>query len=185
MSQRLGRTACRLAAAALLVGCAETPNAPESGLAGDGGAPAFMATAAGQTQGVLDLIDAQSDAWAAKDATAYAATYTQDAEVINPVGGILAGRAVIEAQHAFLFNPVNGFFRVSTSTWSLRDLTFLTGTIAHVKLDVTLTDISTVPPGLPQVQPGVVRTRVTWVAVKQGANWLIQHQQMTPLPPAM
>lgn len=65
----------------------------------------------------------------------------------------------------------------------MRDISFLTGTTALVKLDVTLTGYSTLPPGLPAVQPGVVRNRVTWIAIKQGGEWLIDFQQMTPLPP--
>lgn len=175
----------RLAVAVLLLAaCADSPDATGPVGATDTGTAAFAATANGQTEGVLALIAAQDAAWAAKDAAAYADTYTADAEVINPVGGILIGRDVIRSQHAFLFNPVSGFFRVSVSTWTLRSLTFLTGTIALVKLDVTLANISMLPPGLPAVEPGVVKTRVTWIAVKQGRTWRIMHQQMTPIPPA-
>lgn len=185
MMTKLTRTACLTLCAAAALACADQPDAtaPGDALAGEG--PAFAATATGQTTGVLDLIDAQDAAWAAKDGVAYGATYVEDAEVINPVGGILAGRAVIASQHVFLFNPVNGPFRASTSTWTLRDLVFLSGHVALVKLDVVLTGFSAVPPGLPQSEPGVVRTRVTWIAVKQGGAWLILHQQMTPLPPLM
>lgn len=182
MMTKLTRAAGLTLCAVTTLACADEPAAtsPGDALAGEG--PAFTATAAGQTQGVLDLIDAQDAAWAAKDGVAYGATYTEDAEVINPVGGILAGRAMIASQHVFLFNPVTGPFRATTSTWTLRDLVFLSGHVALVKLDVVLTGLSAVPPGLPQSEPGVVRTRVTWVAVKQGAGWLILHQQMTPLP---
>jgi uncharacterized protein (TIGR02246 family) len=111
------------------------------------------ARAAGQLDGIHDLIAAQSAAWAAKDAAAYAATYTIDTEVVNPVGGILTGRALVQSQHAFLFNPVSGFFRSSTSVWAVRDIVFLTGTTALVKLDVTLSGISTLPPACPRSSP--------------------------------
>lgn len=145
--------------------------------------PAFV-VAEGHVAGIQDLIAAQDAAWAAKDPVAYAATYTEDTEVIAPIGLILSGRATVQGQHAFLFNPATGFFRNSTSVWSLRSLTFLTGTVALVKLDVTLTGFSGLPPGLQATEPGVVRTRVTWVAVKEGSDWKIQHQQMTALPPS-
>lgn len=146
--------------------------------------PAFI-VAEGQIAGIHDLIAAQDAAWAAKDPVAYAATYTEDTEIIAPIGLILAGRAAVQGQHAFLFNPVSGFFRGSTSVWNLRSLTFLTGTVALVKLDVTLTGYAGLPPGLVEYAPGVVQTRVTWVAVKQGEGWLILHQQMTARVPGV
>jgi hypothetical protein len=62
-------------------------------------------------------------------------------------------------------------------------LTFLTGTLAHVNLDVTLTGYSSLPPGLPEFQPGTVHTRVSWIAVKRSDRWEIFSQQMTALPP--
>jgi uncharacterized protein (TIGR02246 family) len=177
MKAKLTLTTCLL----VLGACGEAPNTLGPSAAAGPGAQ-FAATATGQTDDIVALIAAQDAAWAAKDAAAYAATYTTDAEVINPVGGFLAGRAVIQSQHAFLFNPVNGPFRASTSVWALRDVTFLTGTTALVKLDVTLTGFSSLPPGLPAVQPGMVVTRVTWIAVKRDGSWRIMHQQMTPLP---
>jgi uncharacterized protein (TIGR02246 family) len=171
------------AALLLLAACGETPDTLGPAVGNTATTGQFSATAAGQHNEILALIDAQSAAWAAKDGNAYGATYTVDAEVINPVGGFLVGRALIASQHNFLFNPVNGPFRASTSSWAVRDIAFITGTAALVKLDVTLTGFSALPPGLPAVEPGVVRNRVTWLAVKEGSQWLIAFQQMTPLPP--
>lgn len=170
-----------MAAAVLVAGCSDSHQtlAPEP----DAG-PAFI-VAEGHVAGIDNLISAQDAAWAAKDPIAYAATYAEDAEMIAPIGLILSGRAAVQAQHTFLFNPVSGFFRASTSVWSLRSLTFLSGTVALVKLDVTLTGYSGLPPGLVENEPGVVRTRVTWVAVKQGDEWKIQLQQMTARVPGI
>jgi uncharacterized protein (TIGR02246 family) len=170
---------------AVLIGLTACDGGPETlgpGARADVAGPQ-ASVAAGQHDDILALIDAQSAAWAAKDGVAYGATYTVDAEIVNPVGGILAGRAQIASQHVFLFNPATGPFRASTSSWTVRDVTFLTGTTALVQTDVTLTGYSSLPPGLPAVQPGVVRNRVTWVAIKRGGEWLIDFQQMTPLPP--
>jgi uncharacterized protein (TIGR02246 family) len=175
-----------LAAASLLVlavACDDAPRALGPADTIETQSAGFSAVnPAGKTDGIADLIAAQASAWADKDATAYAATYTEDADLINPIAGILAGREVIRSQHAFLFNPVNGPFRASTSSWNLRDLIFLSGSVALVKLDVTLTGFSGLPPGLPAVEPGVVRTRVSWIAVRQGREWRILFQQMTPYP---
>jgi len=181
MKPSLAGTLAATAAAVLVTACSDSHQtmAPES----DAG-PAFI-VAEGQIAGIEDLIAAQDAAWAAKDPVAYAATYTEDTEVIAPIGLILSGRAAVQGQHAFLFNPVSGFFRGSTSVWSLRSLTFLTGTVALVKLDVTLTGYAGLPPGLIETAPGVVQTRVTWVAVQHGSEWKILHQQMTARIPGI
>lgn len=139
------------------------------------------ATAAGQERHIIKLMDAQTAAWTAHDAVAYGNTYAEAATFIAPVGVITAGRDGITAQHTFLFNPVNGPFRQSMQSLTLRRLTFLTGKYAVVELDVTLTGHSSLPPGLSETEPGVVRTRVTWIAARLGAEWKIAFQQMTPI----
>ena len=85
-------------------------------------------------------------------------------------------RDAFRAQHAFLFA---GPFAGSTQTIEVRDIQFLTGTIAIVYQDVSLTGYASLPPGLPS-SGGVVRTRVTWVVEKRGGSWEIVFQQMTP-----
>jgi len=133
-----------------------------------------------QTRGIEALKSAWDAAWAAKDAAAYAANYAEDADVVNPVGGILAGREAIRAQHAFLFS---GPFAGSTSVSEIRRTVFLTGTIVIVDVNLSLSGYQGLPPGLVATVPGVVRTRVKLIVVKEGANWEILAQQMTPLAP--
>jgi len=128
------------------------------------------------TDPMLDIVSAVSAAWAAKDAAAYAAAYAEDVQTISPLGALLTGRDAFRAQHVFLFN---GPFAGSTQTIEVRDIRFLTGTIAIVYQDVSLTGYAFLPPGLPS-SGGVVRTRVTWVVEKRGGNWEIVFQQMTP-----
>lgn len=103
------------------------------------------------------------------------------AEFVNPVGGIIAGREAIQAQHAFLFS---GPFAASTQASEIRRTVFLAGGVRMVDLDVVLTGYAAPPPGLRETEPGVIRTRVKWVVVKRGGGWRILAQQMTPLPPA-
>jgi len=130
----------------------------------------------GDPDAIMDLVDAATAAWTAKDADAYAAIYAENIQVVSPVGSLLSGRDVFRAQHVFLFS---GPFAGSTQTITVRDIAFLTGTIALVAQDVTLTGYVALPPGLPSMN-GVVRTRVTWVVVKRGRTWEIAFQQMTP-----
>lgn len=128
------------------------------------------------TDPIIDLVSAATAAWAAKDATAYAAGYAQDLQAVSPRGDLLAGRDAFRAQHVLLFG---GPFAGSTQTIEVRDVEFLTGTIAIVYQDVSLTGYAFLPPGLPS-SGGVVRTRVTWVVEKREGRWEIVFQQMTP-----
>ncbi len=129
---------------------------------------------------IPELIEALDAAWAAKDAAAYAALFTSDAEFVSPPGAILVGRDAIRAQHAFLFS---GPFAGTTETRVLRRKMVLGGDKAIVDLDVRLTGFLT-PPALPQVEPGVVQTRVKLLLVKRANGWRILTQQMTAVAPA-
>jgi len=128
------------------------------------------------TDPITDIVAAVTAAWTAKDASAYAAAYAEDVQAVSPRGDLLAGRGAFRAQHTFLFG---GPFAGSTQTIEVRDIQFLTGTIAIVHQDVSLTGYAFLPPGLPS-SGGVVRTRVTWVVEKRAGNWEIVFQQMTP-----
>ena len=127
------------------------------------------------TSAIMDLVAAATAAWTAKDAAAYAALYATDVQFINPRGGIVVGRDAFRATHVFLFT---GPFAGSTQTIEVRDIVFLTGTVALVLQDVALTNYAFLPPGLPAID-GVVRTRVAWIVEKLGGTWEITFQQMT------
>jgi uncharacterized protein (TIGR02246 family) len=165
-----------LPVALLVPACDHAQDTVAPGYALAGAPQASLGSLPGQTNDIMDLVSDLTAAWTAKDAAAYAAPYASDVHVVNPVGGLIDGREAFQAQHAFLFS---GPFAGSTQTIAVRDIRFLTGTIALVLQDVTLTDYAFLPPGLPSTN-GVVRTRVTWVVVKRGGKWEIVLQQMTP-----
>jgi uncharacterized protein (TIGR02246 family) len=127
------------------------------------------------TDPILDIISALTAAWTAKDAAAYAAPYAVDLQFINPAGVVISGRDAFRDLHVFLFN---GPFAGSTLTIAVRDIQFLTGTIAIVYLDESLTGFAALPPGVPS-SGGVVHTRATWVVEKRGGEWQIVFQQLT------
>src|SRR5687767_13532575 len=85
------------------------------------------------------------------------------------------------AQHEFLFN---GPFAGSTSTSEVRRTVYPGEDARMVDLDVTLTGFAGVPPGLPQVEPGVVRTRIKLIVVRRDAGWKILAEQVTAQVPA-
>jgi uncharacterized protein (TIGR02246 family) len=133
-----------------------------------------------QVQAVESLRDRFDAAWAAYDATAFASVFAEDAELVNPLGGFLAGREAIRVAHVGLFA---GPFAGSTSTSSLRRIVFLSGAVVMVDMTIDLTGFQSLPPGLPQVEPGVVRTRVKWIVAQRAGTWEVIAQQMTALPP--
>jgi uncharacterized protein (TIGR02246 family) len=161
-----------------LAACADTPEvtAVDSKSASLTSPRASIGDAAEPSPGIAELKSAWDAAWAAKDAAAYAANYAADADFVGPRGPILAGREAIRAQHVFLFN---GPFAGSTQTSVVRRTVFLGGAVRMVDLEVALTGYATLPPGLPETEPGVVRTRVKWIVVRRHGDWEILAQQMT------
>ncbi|HEX5521114.1 MAG TPA: SgcJ/EcaC family oxidoreductase [Longimicrobiaceae bacterium] len=130
---------------------------------------------------VQALVDAQAAAWSAKDAHAFAATYTADATFFNPLGWVSTGRDEIREAHAFLFA---GPFSGSTETQKITAVRPLTGTIAVIHLESDLTGYPELVPGLSETEPGVIRTTKTWVVLKRGGTWEITAQHMAPVAPA-
>lgn len=128
------------------------------------------------TGGIQDLVDGRIAAWAAKDAAAYAEGFATDLRFINPLGALFAGRDAFRALHVGLFN---GPFAGSTLGLAVRDIQFLTGTVAIVYLDLSITGYAFLPPGTPSPSDGVARARVTWVVEKAASKWQIVFMQNT------
>jgi uncharacterized protein (TIGR02246 family) len=131
-------------------------------------------------QAIHDLIQTWEASWASMDGQAYAANYAEDADFINPLGGILSGRQAIAATHVFLFN---GPFAGSVQTGQVRRIVPLTGTLAIVDLNSLLTGVVAFPPGLEPTGPNEVATRARLVVAKNGPRWEILAQQMTRIAP--
>lgn len=129
------------------------------------------------------LLESWGGAWNAGDGIAYGDHYTADADFVNPLGNVATGSAAIGAAHVFLFNPVNGPFRGSTSSHVVRRLVALTGSLAIVDATVTLTGFAGTPPGLVHWAPGVVKTRHHMVVGRVDGNWRILAQQITAMQP--
>jgi uncharacterized protein (TIGR02246 family) len=173
-----------LLTAVAAAGCDDSPTAvPQrhDSLAVPDAVEARMATVPpAMERGIHDLIQAWEAAWASMDGQTYAAIYAEDANFINPLGGVLAGRQAIADVHAFL---LGGLFAGSVQTAQVRRIVPLTGTLAIVDADVFLTGFVALPPGLTETSPGEVATRGRLVAAKNGQRWEILAQQMTRIAP--
>ena len=128
------------------------------------------------TDAILEIVAGRTAAWAAKDPVAYASAFAPDVRFINPVGVLFFGRDAYRGVHVFLFN---GPFAGSTLALAVREIQFLTGTIAIVYLDLSITGYAFLPPGVTAPSDGVLRARVTWVVEKRGGEWQIVFMQNT------
>jgi uncharacterized protein (TIGR02246 family) len=173
-----------LLTAVAFAGCDDSPTAApqrHDALAVPDAVEARMATVPpAMERGIHHLIQAWEASWASMDGQAYAANYAEDANFINPLGGVVAGRQAIADIHAFL---LGGLFAGSVQTGQVRRIVPLTGTLAIVDLDVLLTGFVGLPPGLVPTGPNEVATRARLVVVKNGPRWEILAQQMTRIAP--
>lgn len=154
--------------ALVLLGAALACNEPVA-------APAHVADAAvqasvsgneGDLAAMQRIVDTFDDAATAGDGVRYAAQYA-GAEWMGPDGRILTDPQQITDRYVFLLTgPLAGTVRQST----IRDLTFLTGTIAVLDIEARVTRPGT---------PIVVRAREKNILLKRAGEWrIIEHQHV-------
>ncbi len=115
-------------------------------------------------------------AWNDHDATAFAATFTIDADFTNVRGDFAHGRAAIDSFHAPIFL---GRFKNSHQTMSAVKIRFLTSDLAMVDAHWEMTgDVS---PATGQVVP-LRKGLLSFVMKRVGTDWLILIMHNTDLP---
>ena len=126
-------------------------------------------------QEIVNSLDAN---WGV-DAVAFAANYA-GAEWVGPNGRILTDSAAITGVYSFLFSTV---FAGTTRESIIRNITFLTGTIAVLDIDARGTGFTALPPGVVPWQPGIVRALERNILIKRAGEWrIILHQQTAVAP---
>lgn len=121
----------------------------------------------GNVAAIQQIVTTFDQAWTAGDAVTYAAQYAGVTEWVGPTGTVLTDPSAITARYTFLFTvALPGTVRRST----IRNLTFLTGTIAVLDIDTQVTG-GTLP-------PAGSKAREKNILVKRAGVWqIIQHQQ--------
>jgi len=169
------RTGIALLTIAAATACKEEPLTPSS--SGDlGGEPAFAIQAnvtgsPGDRAAIQQIVTTFDQAWTAGDAVTYAGQYA-GADWVGPTGTVLTDPGAITGLYSFLFSvALPGTTRQST----IRNLTFLAGTIAVLDIDARVTGGSIPPPGLQAMEKNVL--------VKRAGGWqILQHQQTLVTP---
>ena len=130
--------------------------------------PALQANVSGSPgdrEAIQEIVATFDRAWGS-DPVAYGGQYASVIEWVGPNGAIMTDPAAITALYTFLFSgPLAG----TTRTSSIRNITFLTGTIAVLDIDTQVTG------------GNVVRERN--VLVKRAGEWrIVLHQQTFVTP---
>ena len=127
---------------------------------------------------ITRIVTTFDQAWGS-DAVTYAGQYA-GADFVGPDGGVMTDPAAIAGLYGFLFSVVfPGTVREST----IRRLTFLTGTLAVLDIDTQVTGYDSLPPGVLEWAPGIIRAREKNILQKRGGSWrIIQHQQVLVAP---
>ncbi len=120
---------------------------------------------------IRDVQARQAETWNRHDAKAYAALFTEDADVVNIVGWRWKGREQVEARMTAAFAYV---FRASTLTVTDVEVRFLAPEIAIAHARWTMTGART-PPGMPEPRQGIQ----TLTMVKKAGQWRIAAFQNT------
>lgn len=132
------------------------------------------APAAAQSQDEAEIRNVamrQADTWNRHDATAYAALFTEDCDVVNVVGWWWKGRAELEQKLTAAFRFV---FRESKLTINDVQVRFLAPEIALAHARWSMTGAKT-PAGIPEPREGIQ----TLVFTKRAGHWLIAGFQNT------
>jgi hypothetical protein len=169
-----------LAAAGLIFAATGCNEAITTGFEADTGIE-VQASVTGSPRDVaaINQIVARFDsAWGA-DAVTYAGQYA-GADFVGPDGGVMTDPAAILGLYTFLFDVI---FPGTTRQSTIRNLTFLTGTLAVVDIDTRVTGYEVAPPGVVEWAPGIIRAREKNILQKRGSQWqIIQHQQVLVAP---
>jgi len=129
------------------------------------------------------ILHQQEAAWNIGDGPAWSSSFTDDADFINIRGDLFHGREDIGRRHAFI---LGGPFKGSHLTITLRSITEPAPNVAIIETEHEVTNFKSLPPGIVPTFPGVLKTRMKYVAVKQGDQWhfiAAQNTAILPVPP--
>jgi len=145
-----------------LVGCNDEPVA-----VGGVTAPEPEASITGSprdAEAIQQIVTTFDQTWGS-DPVTYAAQYGSIIDWVGPSGNIFNDPAALTVLYTNLFT---GVFAGTTRVSTIRNLTFLTGTVAVLDIDVEIV--------------GIARSREKNVIVKRAGEWRILLHQQTAVP---
>lgn len=120
------------------------------------------------------------DAWNARDAGAWAASFGERSGFTNILGMHFPDRTTNRERHAELFRTIFANSRLEAEVLSIRPV----GADAAVaEVAFTLVGYERLPPGVEETEPGVLQTRLITVLERHEGSWLIVAAQNTAILP--
>jgi uncharacterized protein (TIGR02246 family) len=180
MSRILLRAALALLAIIPAAACDEEALSPEAVGTADQTLEAKVSGSPRDHAAIQDIVSTFDEAWTAGDPVTYAAQYAAVADWVGPNGAVLTDPAAITNLYTALFTFV---FPNTTRRSTIRNLSFLTGTIAVLDIDTRVTGFVSLPPGIVPWQPGILRALEKNILLKRGGEWrIVRHQQTSVAP---
>src|SRR6266850_1075299 len=116
------------------------------------------------------------DSWNRADGAAYGENYWPDAELVNPSGEIVDGRAAIAQEHVDLWA---GIFKGSRMAAKVRRVRRLDPNHIIVDFDTELSSVRELPPGSQNRGNNVLRTHLKHILEKRNGHWKVLSAQNT------
>lgn len=116
------------------------------------------------------------DSWNRADGASYGENYWPDAELVNPSGEIVDGRAAIAQEHVDLWA---GIFKGSRMAAKVRKVQRLDPNHIIVDFDTELSNVREQPPGNQNQGKNVLRTHLKHVLEKRTGQWKVLSAQNT------
>jgi uncharacterized protein (TIGR02246 family) len=126
------------------------------------------------------IIRQQEAAWNAGDGLAWASAFTDDADYVNVLGDVFQSREEIARQHIF---TLGGPYKGSHLRIRIRKITEPAPNVAVIETEYDLTGFNVLAPGIAPTAPGLLKSRMKYIALKQGEQWSFIAAQNTAILP--
>jgi uncharacterized protein (TIGR02246 family) len=125
------------------------------------------------------MVQRFADSWNHADGVAYGENYWPEAELVNPSGAVVSGKAAIVKEHVDLWA---GPFKGSHVTGKVRRVQMLGANYMMVDFDVQLSGFTKAPPGAP---PGTLAldAHLKHVMERRHGTWKVLSAQNTMVAP--
>jgi uncharacterized protein (TIGR02246 family) len=169
------RIGIALLALVTVAACKEEPLTPSSSVDLEGPAYPIQANvqgSPGDRAAMQQIVTTFDQAWNAGDAVTYAGQYADITDWVGPTGSVITDPGALVGLYTFILTvALPGTDRQST----IRNLTFLTGTVAVLDIDARVIGGSLPPEGIQALEKNVL--------VKRAGEWrIVQHQQTFVTP---
>jgi uncharacterized protein (TIGR02246 family) len=131
-------------------------------------------------QQLTRLLEKQQHAWNAGDGSAWSADFTEDADFVNILGQLFAGRAAIAERHRrILAGPFSG----SQCEVKVRRISALAANVLVIETIHEVRGFLALPPGVRATSVGLLQTRMKYLAVRYNHRWQFVAAQNTAISP--